>query len=51
MITGRYPMEAFHDPVMGKAGGIKNVIAIGLPSRDLLPSRDRKEAVPQVGQP
>ncbi|HLY18371.1 MAG TPA: glucose 1-dehydrogenase [Bryobacteraceae bacterium] len=29
MITGRYPMEAFHDPVMGKAGGIKNVIAIG----------------------
>lgn len=28
MITGRYPMEAFHDPVMGKAGGIKNVIAI-----------------------
>ena len=31
MITGRYPMEAFHDPVMGKAGGIKNVIEI---SRD-----------------
>jgi len=28
MITGRYPMEAFRDPVMGKAGGIKNVIAI-----------------------
>ena len=28
MITGRYPMEAFHDPVMGKAGGIKNVICI-----------------------
>lgn len=28
MITGRYPMEGFHDPVMGKAGGIKNVIAI-----------------------
>ncbi len=28
MITGRYPIEAFHDPVMGKAGGIKNVIAI-----------------------
>jgi threonine dehydrogenase-like Zn-dependent dehydrogenase len=28
MITGRYPMEAFHDPVMGKAGGIKNVISI-----------------------
>jgi glucose 1-dehydrogenase len=28
MITGRFPMEAFHDPVMGKAGGIKNVIAI-----------------------
>ena len=29
MITGRYPLEAFHDPVMGTAGGIKNVIAIG----------------------
>ena len=28
MITGRYPMEAFRDPVMGKAGGIKNVIRI-----------------------
>ena len=28
MITGRYPMEAFHDPVMGTAGGIKNVIEI-----------------------
>jgi threonine dehydrogenase-like Zn-dependent dehydrogenase len=28
MITGRYPMDAFHDPVMGKADGIKNVIAI-----------------------
>jgi threonine dehydrogenase-like Zn-dependent dehydrogenase len=28
MITGRYPMEAFHDPVMGTAGGIKNVICI-----------------------
>lgn len=28
MITGRFPLEAFHDPVMGKAGGIKNVIAI-----------------------
>jgi len=28
MITGRFPMEAFHDPVMGKAGGIKNVIAV-----------------------
>jgi len=28
MITGRFPMEAFHDPVMGKAGGIKNVIEI-----------------------
>jgi threonine dehydrogenase-like Zn-dependent dehydrogenase len=28
MITGHYPLEAFHDPVMGKAGGIKNVIAI-----------------------
>ncbi|MFN7992803.1 MAG: glucose 1-dehydrogenase [Bryobacteraceae bacterium] len=29
MITGRFPLEAFHDPVMGTAGGIKNVIAIG----------------------
>jgi glucose 1-dehydrogenase len=28
MITGRYPIEGFHDLVMGKAGGIKNVIAI-----------------------
>ena len=28
IITGRFPMEAFHDPVMGKAGGIKNVIEI-----------------------
>jgi threonine dehydrogenase-like Zn-dependent dehydrogenase len=28
MITGRFPMEAFHDPVMGKAGGIKNAIEI-----------------------
>ncbi len=28
MITGRYPMEAFRDLVMGKAGGIKNVVAI-----------------------
>jgi threonine dehydrogenase-like Zn-dependent dehydrogenase len=28
MITSRYPMEAFHDPVMGRAGGIKNVIAV-----------------------
>jgi len=28
MITGRYPMEAFRDPVMGRAGGIKNVISI-----------------------
>ena len=28
MITGRYPMEEFRDPVTGKAGGIKNVIAI-----------------------
>ena len=26
MITGRFAIEAFHDPVMGKAGGIKNVI-------------------------
>jgi len=28
LITGRFPMEAFRDPVMGKAGGIKNIIAI-----------------------
>jgi threonine dehydrogenase-like Zn-dependent dehydrogenase len=28
IITGRYPLEAFHDPVMGKAGGIKNVIEL-----------------------
>jgi threonine dehydrogenase-like Zn-dependent dehydrogenase len=28
MITARYPMEGFRDLVMGKAGGIKNVIAI-----------------------
>lgn len=28
MITGRYPLEGFRDLVMGKAGGIKNVIAV-----------------------
>jgi hypothetical protein len=28
MITGRYPLEEFRDPVMGRAGGIKNVISI-----------------------
>jgi threonine dehydrogenase-like Zn-dependent dehydrogenase len=28
MITGHYPLEAFHDLVMGTAGGIKNVLAI-----------------------
>jgi len=28
LITARYPLEAFHDPVTGAAGGIKNVIAI-----------------------
>jgi threonine dehydrogenase-like Zn-dependent dehydrogenase len=28
MITGRYPIEGFYDLVMGKAGGIKNVLAI-----------------------
>jgi len=33
MITGRYPMEAFHDPVMVKAGGIKNVIEISQAGR------------------
>lgn len=45
MITGRYPMEAFHDPVMGTAGGIKNVIAIGEQSRD------HEGAVPGVARP
>jgi threonine dehydrogenase-like Zn-dependent dehydrogenase len=29
MITGRYPMEQFLGPVMGRAGGIKNVISVG----------------------
>jgi len=29
MITGRFPMEEFLDPVMGRTGGIKNVIRIG----------------------
>ena len=33
VITGRFPMEAFHDPVMGKAGGIKNVIDIAQAGR------------------
>ncbi len=33
MITGRYPMEAFQDPVAGKAGGIKNVIEIAREGR------------------
>lgn len=28
MITGRYPLEGFHDLVMGKAGGIKNVLTV-----------------------
>jgi threonine dehydrogenase-like Zn-dependent dehydrogenase len=28
IITARYPIEAFHDPVTGAAGGIKNVIAM-----------------------
>ena len=28
MITGRFPMEEFLDPVMGSVGGIKNVIRI-----------------------
>jgi threonine dehydrogenase-like Zn-dependent dehydrogenase len=28
IISGRYPMEAFLDPVTGRAGGIKNVIRI-----------------------
>jgi threonine dehydrogenase-like Zn-dependent dehydrogenase len=27
-ITGRFPMDEFRDPVMGRAGGIKNVIRI-----------------------
>jgi threonine dehydrogenase-like Zn-dependent dehydrogenase len=29
MITRRYPIEEFLDPVMGRAGGIKNVIQLG----------------------
>jgi glucose 1-dehydrogenase len=33
MITGRFPIEEFRDPVMGRAGGIKNVIAIAGASR------------------
>jgi threonine dehydrogenase-like Zn-dependent dehydrogenase len=45
MITGRYPMEAFRDLVMGNAGGIKNTIAIGGQSRD------REEAVPAAVRP
>ncbi len=28
MITGRFPMERFAEPAMGRAGGIKNVIEI-----------------------
>jgi len=28
MITGRFPMEQFLDPVTGRAGGIKNIIRI-----------------------
>jgi threonine dehydrogenase-like Zn-dependent dehydrogenase len=28
LITGRFPMEGFRDPVMGLTGGIKNVIRI-----------------------
>ena len=28
MITGRFPIEEFREPVMGRAGGIKNVIAL-----------------------
>jgi len=28
MITGRYRLEEFLAPVMGKAGGIKNVICL-----------------------
>jgi threonine dehydrogenase-like Zn-dependent dehydrogenase len=30
LITGRFALEEFLDPVMGKAGGIKNVIRIAL---------------------
>ncbi len=33
MITNHFPMEAFRDPVMGNAGGIKNVIAIAQAGR------------------
>ena len=28
LITGRYPIEEFRDPVFGRAGGIKNVIVL-----------------------
>jgi hypothetical protein len=28
LITGRYPMEKYRDLLLGKAGGIKNVIEI-----------------------
>lgn len=28
LITGRYPIEQFRDPVFGKSGGIKNVIVL-----------------------
>jgi threonine dehydrogenase-like Zn-dependent dehydrogenase len=33
LITHRFPIEAFHDPVNGKAGGIKNVIVISQDGR------------------
>jgi len=49
IITGRYPMEAFHDPVMGKAGGIKNVIEIGVRGRAQRAPRDEAAAV--AGRP
>ncbi len=37
MITGRFPMEQFLDPVMGRAGGIKNIISIGTGHENLSP--------------
>jgi hypothetical protein len=30
LITARYPLEAFHDPLFGEAGGIKNVISFSM---------------------
>jgi threonine dehydrogenase-like Zn-dependent dehydrogenase len=48
MITARYPMESFRDPVMGKAGGIKNVIAIAAAAGE--PGRASGARLPQAGR-